>query len=137
MRRAILVAANPGEVLGHFALIQRRVHVNVEIAPDGILLIEHVLFGGLDAGRRIVLLHLEVLGAGAVGRPAVANAILILGHGLEDGRGPRHGLRAGDKVGALEDVLLEELVGAGTVFAAVNGDQRARAANPLAVIFPA
>src|SRR5688572_14049418 len=119
-------AAHPREVLRHFALIEGRIYVHIQIAPNRIGAVDDGFFARLDRGRAFGFLYLEVLRAGAVGCAAVADAVLVFTDGLQNGRGAGHGLRARGEVSALEHVLLEELIGAGTVFATVKRDRGVR-----------
>src|SRR5688572_14210740 len=130
-------AANPAEVFGHFAFIERRIDVDVEVTPDRIRSVEDVFFARLDGGGSIILLDFQMLCACAIGRAAVADAVLVLSDRLEDGGRARHGLRAGSEVSSFEDVFLEELVSAGAVFAAIDGDWRVGPANLTPVFDPA
>ena len=101
---------------------------------NGIGALDDVLLGRLDGRRGVVLLHLEVLGTRAVSRAAVADAVLVLRHGLEHGRRAGHGLRARGEILTLKHVLLEELVGAGAVLAAIDGDGGIRSTHFLPVL---
>src|SRR6185436_5252100 len=86
-----------------------------------------------NGGRAFVLLDRKVFRPLAVGGAAVADPVLVLGHSLEQGRSAGHGLGAGGEVLALEDVLLEKLVGARTILSAIDGDGRIGAAEGLPV----
>src|SRR6185503_3143027 len=61
-------------------------------------------------------------GARAIRGSAVTDPIFVLGHRLQQGSGPWHCLGTGSEVLALKNMLLKELIGSRTVFAAVNGD---------------
>lgn len=128
------VTANPGEIFFDGVFIERGIHVDVEITPDGICLVDDVFFGGLDGFATRFLADHEVFGSLAVGRAAVADGFGIARDGLQEDGGAGHGLRAGGKITAAEDVFLEEFVSAGAIFAAVDGDGLVLAADflPLA-----
>src|SRR5258706_1539682 len=87
------VTANPAQVSGDLALVDRRVDVDEEMAPDGIGAGDDILlrrFNGRAAG---VLLNSDGLRALAVGGAAVADPALVFYHRLQKGGGARHGLR--------------------------------------------
>ena len=74
-----------------------------------------------------------MLGTGTVTGTAVANAALVLGDGLNDGRRAGHGLRARRKILTIQDFSLEKLIGAGAVFTTVKGNGQVGAADSLPV----
>src|SRR5678815_5140110 len=74
-----------------------------------------------------------MLGARPVRSSAIADPVFVIGDRLQQGRGSGHCLSTGREVLALKNVLLEEFVGTGTVFAAVNGDRSVLAADLLPV----
>src|SRR5437667_11746765 len=72
--------------------------VEIEEAADGVTSVLRRLERGADGGRRVVLLHLEGLDALEVRDAAVADAVLVALHGVDDGRGAGERLRRGGEV---------------------------------------
>src|SRR5277367_699351 len=73
-----VIGPYPAQIIVNLALVERRVDIVIKVAPDGIAMIQHRLLAGFDRLRAGSFADAEHTGAGAIGGPAVTDAIGVL-----------------------------------------------------------